>query len=85
MSRLEEKAGGDAVVSTTRRLELTEGAAFWPGAADSASVEEAEQMARVGSFASPFMLHVLVPLIATFARYPLIELELHGDTALSIC
>ena len=30
--------------------------------------------------ASPFMLHVIVPLIGDFrARYPLIELELHSD------
>jgi DNA-binding transcriptional LysR family regulator len=53
-------------------------------------VEEAEeQMAlrrqapagrlRVNT-ASPFMLHVIVPLIGDFrARYPLIELELHSD------
>jgi len=92
LSRLEEKLAVTLLRRTTRRLELTEeGAAFLAQARRIlASVEEAEeQMAlrrqapagrlRVNT-ASPFMLHVIVPLIGDFrARYPLIELELHSD------
>ncbi|MCW3150458.1 LysR substrate-binding domain-containing protein [Stutzerimonas stutzeri] len=92
LSRLEEKLAVTLLRRTTRRLELTEeGAAFLAQARRIlASVEEAEeQMAlrrqapagrlRVNT-ASPFMLHVVVPLIGDFrARFPLIELELHSD------
>ncbi|PKL96180.1 MAG: LysR family transcriptional regulator [Gammaproteobacteria bacterium HGW-Gammaproteobacteria-9] len=92
LSRLEEKLAVTLLRRTTRRLELTEeGAAFLVQARRIlAGVEEAEeQMAlrrqapagrlRVNT-ASPFMLHVIVPLIGDFrARYPLIELELHSD------
>ncbi|MDT3711761.1 MAG: LysR substrate-binding domain-containing protein [Pseudomonadaceae bacterium] len=92
LSRLEDKLAVTLLRRTTRRLELTEeGAAFLAQARRIlASVEEAEeQMAlrrqapagrlRVNT-ASPFMLHVIVPLIGDFrARYPLIELELHSD------
>ena len=92
LSRLEEKLAVTLLRRTTRRLELTEeGEAFLAQARRIlASVEEAEeQMAlrrqapagrlRVNT-ASPFMLHVIVPLIGNFrARYPLIELELHSD------
>ncbi|MCQ4273763.1 LysR substrate-binding domain-containing protein [Stutzerimonas degradans] len=92
LSRLEEKLAVTLLRRTTRRLELTEeGAAFLAQARRIlASVEEAEeQMAlrrqapagrlRVNT-ASPFMLHVIVPLIGDFrARFPLIELELYSD------
>lgn len=90
LSRLEEKLEVTLLRRTTRRLELTEeGATFLAQARRIlASVEEAEeQMAlrrqqpagrlRVNA-ASPFMLHVVVPLVAGFrARYPQIELELN--------
>ncbi|KDD07550.1 LysR substrate-binding domain protein [Bordetella bronchiseptica MBORD681] len=92
LGRLEEKLQTTLVRRTTRRLELTEeGAAFLQHArAILASVDEAEeQMAarrmrpagrlRVDA-ATPFMLHVLVPLIAGFhARYPEVELELNSN------
>jgi len=92
LGRLEGKLQTTLVRRTTRRLELTEeGAAFLQHArAILASVDEAEeQMAarrmrpagrlRVDA-ATPFMLHVLVPLIAGFhARYPEVELELNSN------
>lgn len=77
---------------TTRRIELTEEGADFLGQARTilASVDAAEeQMAarrmrptgrlRVDA-ATPFMLHVLVPLIASFhARYPDVALELNSN------
>ncbi|MCM2318773.1 MAG: LysR family transcriptional regulator [Pseudomonas sp.] len=95
LGRLEEKLGVTLLRRTTRRLELTEeGAAFLAQARRIlASVEEAEeQMAlrrqqpagrlRVNA-ASPFMLHVVVPLVAGFReRYPQIELELNTSDQL---
>ncbi|MNF41678.1 HTH-type transcriptional regulator DmlR [compost metagenome] len=92
LSRLEDKLDVTLLRRTTRRLELTEeGEAFLAQARRIlAQVEEAEeQMAlrrqkpagrlRVNA-ASPFMLHVLVPLVAGFRqRYPEIELELHSS------
>lgn len=92
LSRLEEKLEVTLLRRTTRRLELTEeGAALLAQARRIlAAVEEAEeQMAlrrqvpagrlRVNA-ASPFMLHVLVPLVAGFRqRYPQIELELNSN------
>lgn len=92
LSRLEDKLDVTLLRRTTRRLELTEeGEAFLAQARRIlASVEEAEeQMAlrrqrpagrlRVNA-ASPFMLHVIVRLVAGFrARYPAIELELHSS------
>ncbi len=92
LSRLEEKLDVTLLHRTTRRLELTEeGRAFVQQARRIiASVEDAEeQMAlrrqrpagrlRVNA-ASPFMLHVIVPLVPGFrARYPDIELELHSS------
>lgn len=92
LSRLEEKLAVTLLRRTTRRLELTEeGEVFLAQARRILdSVEEAEeQMAlrrqvpagrlRVNT-ASPFMLHVIVPLIGEFrARYPQIELELNSD------
>ncbi|WP_278349711.1 LysR substrate-binding domain-containing protein [Stutzerimonas kunmingensis] len=92
LSRLEDKLAVTLLRRTTRRLELTEeGEVFLAQARRIlASVEEAEeQMAlrrqtpagrlRVNT-ASPFMLHVIAPLIGDFrARYPQIELELYSD------
>src|SRR5690606_38081 len=92
LTRLEEKLAVTLLRRTTRRLELTEeGEAFLAQARRIlASVEEAEeQMAlrrqkpsgrlRVNT-ASPFMLHVVVPLVAGFRqRYPDITLELHSS------
>lgn len=92
LGRLEEKLQTTLLRRTTRRLELTEeGAAFLQHArAILISVDEAEeQMAarrmrpagrlRVDA-ATPFMLHVLVPLIEGFrARYPEVELELNSN------
>lgn len=92
LGRLEEKLQTTLLRRTTRRLELTEeGATFLQSArAIIASVDEAEeQMAarrmrpagrlRVDA-ATPFMLHVLVPLIAGFReRYPEVELELNSN------
>jgi DNA-binding transcriptional LysR family regulator len=92
LGRLEEKLQTTLLRRTTRRLELTEeGATFLQHArAILASVDEAEeQMAArrirpVGRLrvdaATPFMLHVLVPLIEGFrARYPEVELELNSN------
>lgn len=92
LGRLEEKLQTTLLRRTTRRLELTEeGATFLQHArAILASVDEAEeQMAarrmrpagrlRVDA-ATPFMLHVLVPLVAGFReRYPEVELELNSN------
>ncbi|BAN46231.1 LysR substrate-binding domain-containing protein [Metapseudomonas resinovorans] len=92
LSRLEDKLEVTLLRRTTRRLELTEeGEAFLAQARRIlAQVEEAEeQMAlrrqkpagrlRINA-ASPFMLHVLVPLVAGFReRYPEVELELHSS------
>ncbi|MQP75263.1 LysR family transcriptional regulator [Stenotrophomonas sp. MYb238] len=92
LGRLEEKLQTTLLRRTTRRLELTEeGTAFLQRArAILASVDEAEeQMAarrmrptgrlRVDA-ATPFMLHVLVPLVAGFReRYPEVELELNSN------
>lgn len=92
LGRLEEKLQTTLLRRTTRRLELTEeGAAFLDHArAIVASVDQAEeQMAarrmrpagrlRVDA-ATPFMLHVLVPLLDGFrARYPEVELELNSN------
>ncbi|ARU05336.1 LysR family transcriptional regulator [Comamonas serinivorans] len=92
LGRLEEKLQTTLLRRTTRRLELTEeGAAFLQHArAILASVDEAEeQMAarrmrpagrlRIDA-ATPFMLHVLVPLLEGFrARYPDVVLELNSN------
>lgn len=89
LGRLEEKLQTTLLRRTTRRLELTEeGRAFLSDArAIIASVEGAEeQMAarrerpsgrlRVDA-ATPFMLHVIVPLVQGYReRYPQVELEL---------
>ncbi|WP_116138819.1 LysR substrate-binding domain-containing protein [Trinickia diaoshuihuensis] len=92
LGRLEEKLKTTLLRRTTRRLELTEeGRAFLSDArAIIASVEGAEeQMAarrerpsgrlRVDA-ATPFMLHVIVPLVQGYrARYPQVELELNSN------
>jgi DNA-binding transcriptional LysR family regulator len=92
LNRLEKKLDTTLLRRTTRRLELTEeGSAFLRRArAVLSSVEEAEEeMAlrrqkpagrlRVDA-ASPFVLHVLVPLVPGFrALYPDIELELYSS------
>ncbi|WP_028603848.1 LysR family transcriptional regulator [Ottowia thiooxydans] len=89
LGRLEEKLQTTLLRRTTRRLELTEeGCAFVQQArAILASVDTAEeQMAarrsrpagllRVDA-SSPFMLHLLVPLLAGFReKFPDVELEL---------
>jgi DNA-binding transcriptional LysR family regulator len=96
LARLEEKLQTTLLRRTTRRLELTEeGAAFLLRArAILASVDEAEeQMAarrmrpagrlRVDA-ATPFMLHVLVPLLEGFrVRYPEVELELNPNEGIT--
>lgn len=92
LSRLETKLQTTLLHRTTRRIALTEeGQIFLLHARQIiASVEAAEEQIaqrreipsgrlRVNA-ASPFMLHVIVPLIDGFAqRYPLIELELNTD------
>lgn len=92
LSRLEQKLNTTLMRRTTRRLELSdEGRLFLARARDILqSVEAAEDelacrhlkpagKLRVNA-ASPFMLHVLVPLVSDFlAEYPDIELELHSS------
>lgn len=92
LGRLEEKLQTTLLRRTTRRLELTEeGSAFLQHArAILISVDTAEeQMAarrvrpagrlRIDA-ATPFMLHVLVPLLPGFRdQYPDVELELTSD------
>lgn len=92
LSRLENKLQTTLLHRTTRRLALTEeGQIFLEHARQIlTSVETAEeQIARRREIpsgrlrinaATPFMLHVIVPLVAEFsARYPLIQLELNTD------
>lgn len=92
LGRLEEKLQTTLLRRTTRRLELTEeGAAFLEHArAIVAMVDEAEEqiaarrMRPVGRLrvdaATPFMLHVIVPLLEGFrASYPEVELELNSN------
>lgn len=92
LRRLESKLDTTLLRRTTRQLVLTEeGRRFLAQTrAILASLDEAEEqlVARRGqpaghlrvNAAAPFMLHVVVPLIAEFrARYPLIELELNTN------
>lgn len=92
LSRLEQKLDVTLLRRTTRRLELTEeGRAFLAQARKILdAVESAEEQMKVRrqkpagrlrvNAAAPFMLHVVVPLIAGFrAQYPQIELELHSS------
>jgi DNA-binding transcriptional LysR family regulator len=89
LSRLEEKLGATLLNRTTRRLELTEeGSMFLSHArAILEAIDHAEEqialrrekpagLLRIDA-ATPFMLHVVVPLIREFRdAYPGIELEL---------
>ncbi|SOY67348.1 putative transcriptional regulator, LysR family [Cupriavidus taiwanensis] len=92
LARLEEKLKTTLLRRTTRRLALTEeGQAFLHDArAIIDSVESAEEQMlarrekpsgrlRVDA-ASPFMLHVIVPLVRGYReRYPQVELELNSN------
>ncbi|NDZ17401.1 LysR family transcriptional regulator [Variovorax sp. WS11] len=92
LGRLETKLDTTLLRRTTRRMELTEeGAAFLAHArAILSSIDNAEEqmvarrqqpagLLRVNA-ATPFMLHVIVPLVPEFRRsYPLITLELDTD------
>lgn len=92
MTRLEEKLQTTLMRRTTRRLELTEeGRAYLEQARKIiAAVEETEEQMharrnqpagrlRVDA-ASPFMLHVIVPLVPGYRkRYPKVELELNSN------
>ncbi len=96
LGRLEDKLQTTLLRRTTRRLELTEeGAAFLEHARTILDAVDAaeEQMAarrmrpagrlRVDA-ATPFMLHVLVPLLAGFReRYPEVELELDSNEGIT--
>lgn len=92
LSRLEEKLDTTLLRRTTRRLELTEEGAVMLaharqilGAADLA--EEQMRLRRQKpagrlrvNAASPFMFHVIVPLVGAFrAAYPEISLELNTN------
>jgi DNA-binding transcriptional LysR family regulator len=96
LGRLEEKLQTMLLRRTTRRLELTEeGAAFLENARSIiTSVDEAEEQlaARrvhpVGRLrvdaATPFMLHVIVPLLPAFySSYPQVELELNSNEGIT--
>jgi DNA-binding transcriptional LysR family regulator len=90
LSRLEGKLDTTLLRRTTRRLELTEEGRFFLDRARQivGAVEDTEDemtarrqkpagRLRVNA-ASPFMLHVIVPLVGGFrARFPEIELELN--------
>ncbi|AOI76766.1 MULTISPECIES: LysR family transcriptional regulator [unclassified Burkholderia] len=92
LARLEEKLKTTLLRRTTRRLELTEeGRAFLQDArAIVESVENAEEQMlarrempsgrlRVDA-ATPFMLHVIVPLVRGYReRFPKVELELNSN------
>lgn len=92
LSRLEEKLQTTLMRRTTRRLELTEeGKTYLERSRQIiASVEETEELMsmrrnkpagrlRVDA-ASPFMLHVVVPLVAGYRKlYPQVELELNSN------
>lgn len=92
LARLEEKLDVTLMRRTTRRLELTEeGQVFLAQTRKIINaVEEAEEQMEIRrklpagllrvNAASPFMLHVLVPLVRGFrACYPDIELELNTN------
>jgi DNA-binding transcriptional LysR family regulator len=92
LTRLEEKLEVTLLRRTTRRLELTEeGQVFLTQACKIINaVEDAEEQIQIRrnqpsgllrvNAASPFMLHVLVPMVRGFrAQYPDIELELNTN------
>ncbi|MEG0044397.1 MAG: LysR family transcriptional regulator [Comamonas sp.] len=92
LARLEAKLNTTLMRRSTRRLELTEeGATFLTRARQIVeSVQETEELMtlrrnqpegrlRVDA-ASPFMRHVIVPLVASYrARYPRVQLELTSN------
>ncbi|MCA7972267.1 LysR family transcriptional regulator [Burkholderia sp. AU39826] len=96
LARLEEKLKTTLLRRTTRRLELTEeGRAFLQNArAIIESVENAEEQMlarrempsgrlRVDA-ATPFMLHVIVPLVRGYReRFPKVELELNSNEGIT--
>jgi len=95
LGRLEEKLATTLLQRTTRRLELTEeGRAFLLQARKIlAAVDDAEEQMAVRrekpagrlrvNAAVPYMLHVVVPLVADFqAQFPAIELELNSSDAI---
>lgn len=96
LKRLEDKLQTTLLRRTTRRLELTEeGAAFLEHARTILNSVDAaeEQMAarrmrpagrlRVDA-ATPFMLHVLVPLLESFrVRYPDVALEVNSNEGIT--
>jgi DNA-binding transcriptional LysR family regulator len=92
LGRLEQKLDTTLLHRTTRRLSLTEeGRLFLVEARKIVeSVENVEEQMAVRrqqptgllrvNAASPFMLHVIVPVVGGFReRYPEIELELHSS------
>ena len=92
LARLEAKLSTTLMRRSTRRLELTEEGAIFLARARQivASVHETEELMtlrrnqpegrlRVDA-ASPFMRHVIVPLVAGYrARYPQVQLELTSN------
>ena len=92
LARLEAKLSTTLMRRSTRRLELTEEGAIFLARARQivASVHETEELMtlrrnqpegrlRVDA-ASPFMRHVIVPLVASYrARYPQVQLELMSN------
>lgn len=96
LGRLEQKLATTLLRRTTRRLELTEeGATFLAQARQILAAVDAaeEQMAarreqpagrlRVDA-ASPFMLHVIVPLVDGYrAAHPQVTLELHSNEGIT--
>jgi DNA-binding transcriptional LysR family regulator len=92
LGRLEEKLATTLLQRTTRRIELTEeGQTFLAQARKIlAAVDDAEEQMAVRrekpagrlrvNAAVPYMLHVVVPLVAEFqARFPAIQLELNSS------
>lgn len=92
LTRLEEKLKTTLLRRTTRRLELTdEGRTFLQNARTIIhSVDSAEEQMRARreqpsgllrvDAASPFMLHVIVPLVRGYReRFPQVELELNSN------
>ncbi|VVD77377.1 LysR family transcriptional regulator [Pandoraea morbifera] len=96
LGRLEEKLKITLLRRTTRRLALTEeGEAFLQNARsiiDAVENAEAQMITRREKpsgrlrvdAATPFMLHVIVPLVAGYLeRYPEVELELHSNEGIT--
>lgn len=95
LSRLEKKLQTTLLNRTTRRLELTEEGSYFLNQARKiiAAIDEAEESLilrhqrpsgrlRIDA-ASPFMLHVIIPLIGPFRdQYPAIDLELTSNDQL---